>query len=199
MSFLEQTAPVGALALLVYLVHISRTNRFFQSYVHQDKIKVLISLLLSVVLVSCKPGSSITCILPRVNYPQSCKEFCNTDKEHVAFVIIRRDKRCLDLKSNALEEGRQKKYCNTDFMYESKPKHPDPILCRALMTKAQKECEQLPPDRSMRDEQIIDTTTYNRDGKPVRVNGEPVIIKDEICICDEEQTTGKESTGKTTK
>ena len=192
MSFLEQTVLVATLALLVYLVHISRTNRFFQSYVHQDKIKVLISLLLSVMLVSCKPQSL-------VKRPESCKEFCTSKNNPLASVIIE-DPLCHSMFFEAWTEGEKLGYCDDGSKTTgNKPQHPDSAQCKALLDKSQEECKKMPRDPSQTNQIISGSATF-KGGNPVRVNGKPVVvIKGEVCICDEEQTTAKTSPGKTTK
>ena len=89
----------------------------------------------------------------------------------------------------AYDEGQKKGYCYAgphiiDGIRQDTI-DPDPLLCKAVKDRAKKECEKLPPpDPSVTNQPVSGTTLY-RDGKPVMVNGMPV-IKGEVCDCTKE-------------
>ena len=118
---------------------------------------------------------------------QDCKTVCSvksSDSEVSASTIIPGDIRCLDLRIAAYKEGQKKGYCYNGPLLKGRDKEaidPDPMLCKALVAQTKKECDNLPYDPSMIDQQISGTTTY-KDGKLFMQNGELV----DKCDCTKE-------------
>ena len=146
--------------------------------------KVLILLLFSVVMMSCKPGTG-------GNEPQSCKEVCSSQNNISYSVTIPGGIRCLNMRMAARREAKKKGYCYAGPHLIDGIKQdttdPDPVLCKALVAAAQKKCDQLPPDPSQMNQQVSGTSLY-KDGKLFMQNGELV----DKCDCTKEGS-GKES------
>ena len=121
--------------------------------------------------------------------PESCKEFCTQKSNHLASTVIEGDYRCHVMEGKAYDRGQKLGYCD-DWTKTTgnKPRHPDPEKCQAEIDKAREECKKLPKDPSQMDRPVSGSATY-KGGRPVRINGKPVVIKGEACICDKKQTT----------
>ena len=125
-------------------------------------------LLFSFVWVSCKPGSL-------AKHPESCKEFCISKNNHNASMIIE-NRLCHTMYMDAIREGAKKGYCDDGSLTNfkgSKPKDPEPVLCKALKDRSQEKCKKMPGNPSRMNQQVSRSAMY-KGGKLYSVDGELV-------------------------
>ncbi len=136
--------------------------------------KIFVTILMtSFVLVSCKFNKT---------FYASCEDYCNRskvdDSNILASVVIPGDRRCHNMFLEALDTGKKLGVCGFNM------NNPDPEACQALKDQAKEECKNLPPDPSMMDQTVSGTTVF-KDGKPFLIDAKPVIVKGEVCSCNQ--------------
>ncbi len=129
---------------------------------------------------------------------EECKKWCASVKGSSsslsASTVIPGDIRCFNMRQKALEEGKQKGFCEKDppsdlpfHLRSDGGNHPDPDKCHALIDEAQRKCKKLYPHP---DPKYMDQTASESDfsgGQDTLTNKNCILIN-EVVYCPTSNT-----------